>query len=278
MHDVAGVVIGDSLAHRAERATERLGGQELREVAHPGGEARRPLPPRGVVGEQCAVGLHVGAAARRVHHDRVHVRRLEHLDRALGEGDGEIVLARVGMERTAAGLRARRHDLRAVSREHAGRGPVLRAESDLLDAAGEHTHACPPGAVRGCELGKRSALPGGRQRGKKRLPVGERRGQELEETGGARKAPEPAHLIEAEARRGQAEQARPRQEHGKVHPAEEAAQWPPGTLPLDLRPGGLDELAIGDAGGTHRLAGATAETQVEVRYRGVAQLEPPFRE
>ena len=57
------------------------------------------------------------------------------------EGERGRVLARVGVERAAAGLRARRQHLDAVPREHARGGAVLRAEGHLLDAAGEQPDA-----------------------------------------------------------------------------------------------------------------------------------------
>src|SRR5262249_4528922 len=84
------------------------------------------------------VGLHMRAAAGGVDDDRVHLRPLEDLDGALGEVDGERVLAGVGVERAAARLLARGDYLGAVPREHARGGAILRAEGDLLDAAREH--------------------------------------------------------------------------------------------------------------------------------------------
>src|SRR6266481_4161647 len=76
-----------------------------------------------------------------------------------------IVRARVRVQRAAAGLRARRRHLGPVAREHTSRGAVLRAKDDLLDAAGQHAHARPPGPFGGRQLGKRRALGRGRERG-----------------------------------------------------------------------------------------------------------------
>src|SRR6185295_10386067 len=68
-----------------------------------------------------------------------------------------------------------------------------------------------------------------------------------------------------------------RKDHGEVHPAEEPAQRAPGALPLDVRARGLDELAIGDARGADRLAGATAEAEIQVRGGGVGEADAPLR-
>src|SRR5215467_12431082 len=182
------------------------------------------------------------------------------------------------MKRATARLLARGDHLGAVSREHASGGAVLRAEGDLLDAARKHAHTRALLALSGRELGQRRALGGGWQRGQERLPLAERRGQQLDEARGAREALEPAHLVEAEPRRGETEHARARQEEREVHPAEEAAERAAGTLALHLGARGLDELAVGHAGGAHRLAGAAAEAEIEMGDRGVAQLEPALRE
>src|SRR5215472_16101626 len=182
------------------------------------------------------------------------------------------------MERATARLLARGDHLGAVSREHASGRAVLRAEGDLLDAARKHAHTRALLALSGRELGQRRALGGGWQRGEERLPLAERRGQQLDEARGAREALEPAHLVEAEPRRGETEHARARQEKREVHPAEEPAERAAGALLLHLGTGGLDKLPVGDARGAHRLAGATAEAEIEVRDGGVAQLEPAFCE
>ena len=74
-------------------------------------------------------------------------RRLERLDGAPGERERGVVLARVRVQRAAAGLRARGHDLEAVARQDARGRAVVRAEDRLLDAAGEQTHAPAPRAL-----------------------------------------------------------------------------------------------------------------------------------
>ena len=89
------------------------------------GEAPGALTPGGIIGQEHAVGLHVGSAPRRVDDDAVHLRGLEDLDGALGERDGEIVLARMRVERATTCLLRRRHDLRAVLCQHARRRAVL---------------------------------------------------------------------------------------------------------------------------------------------------------
>src|SRR6185369_7950388 len=52
----------------------------------------------------------------------------------------------------------------------------------------------------------------------------------------------------------------------------------PGALPLDLRARRLDELAIGYAGRADRLAGAAAETEVEMLHRRVGEADAAFGE
>ena len=56
------------------------------------------------------------------------------------------VLAAVRMKRPAASLVPRRHDLRAVLRQHARSGVVLRTERHLLDASGEQSDSRSLGA------------------------------------------------------------------------------------------------------------------------------------
>ena len=161
-------------AHRRERPAQRLAREELRDVDHSQGEALGALAPGGIAGEEKAVGLHVGAAARGVHDDPLDPRGLEGLDGPLREVERGRVLAGVGVQRAAAGLRARRQHLDAVLREHARGGSVLRAEGHLLDAAGQEPDGGALGPLGGGALGQRRAVGRrgqGRQQG---LPRGER--------------------------------------------------------------------------------------------------------
>ncbi len=104
----------------------------------------------------------------------------------------------------------------------------------------------------------------------------ERGGQEPEQPGAAHQALQAARLVEPQARRGQSQETRAREEQREVHPAEEPAQGTAGALTLDLRARRLDELAVGYAGGTDRLASPTAETEIEVRGRRVGQRDAPL--
>jgi hypothetical protein len=213
----------------------------------------------------------VRATARRVDDDLLDLRLLEGLDRAPGERERGGVLPRVRVQGPAAGLRARGHDLEAVMRQDARGRAVVRAEDGLLDAAGEEAHAPSPDALGRGHLGQRRPVRRGRQLGQQRLPVPERRGQEREQARSTQHAAQAARLIEPQARRGQPQEARARQQQREVHPAEEPPQRAARPLALDLRARRLDELAVGHARGTHGLAGAAAETEIQMGGGGVGQ-------
>src|SRR5258708_4756994 len=72
--------------------------------------------------------------------------RREGLDGARGQGERGVVLARVGVERPAAGLRPRRDHLDSVPGEDTRGRLVLGAEGHLLDATGEQAHPGAPDA------------------------------------------------------------------------------------------------------------------------------------
>ena len=127
------------------------------------------------------------------------------------------------------------------------------------------------------DLGEGRAVGGGRDGGQERLPAGQRPRQQTQEPGGAHEALEPAHLVEAQPRGGQREQARVRKQHVEIHPAKESAEGAAGALSLDVGTRGFDQLAIGNRGGTHRLAGAAAEAEIEVRGGGVGEADAPLR-
>ena len=166
---------------------------------------------------------------------------------------------------------ARGHDLETVARQDARGRPVVRAEDGLLDAPGEEPHPPASRALGRGHLGQRRPVRRGRQLGQQRLPVPERCGQECEQPGSAHQAAQAARLIEAQPPRGQPQEARAREQQREVHPAEEPAQRAARPLALDLRARRLDELAVGHARGTHGLAGAAAEAEIQVRGGGVGQ-------
>ncbi len=266
-------MIGHGARHRAQRPAQRLLGQQLRDVAHAGGEAGGPIPPGRIACQQRAVRLHVRAAARRVHHHVLHARILERRDGAPGEGERGRVLARVRVERSAASLGTRSHDLEPVAGQHPRGGAVVRAEDRLLDAAGEQAHAAAPRALGRGHLGERGPVRTGGQGRQQWLPVSEGARQQAQQPGAADQPLETAHLVEAQAARGQPQQARVRQEQREVEPPEEAAQQPARALALDLAARRLDQLPVGHARRAHRLARAAAETEIQVRDRGVGQAD-----
>ena len=116
VHHVTRIVVGDGHRNRSERAAQRRAGQELGDVLHARGEATRTLGPRRIALEQGAVGLHVGATPRRVHHHRVDALPLEDVDRAPSHLERPRVIAPVSVEGSAAALgrAARRPPPRSV--------------------------------------------------------------------------------------------------------------------------------------------------------------------
>ena len=278
MHHVTGIVVRDGPPHLLQRPAQRLGGQELGDVAHAGREARGAPAPGRIAREQHAVGLHVSAATRRVHDDVLHAGRLEDLDRAPGQGERGGVLARVGVERAAAGLRPRRDHLGPVPGEHAGRRAILGTEGHLLDAAGEQPHPDAAHARGRRHLGQRRAVGAGWQVRQERLPVAQRLGQEPEQPGAAHDTSQAAGLVDAEAGGGQTQERRIGQQQREVDPPEPPAEEPARPLPLDLGARGLDELAVRDAGRAGRLAGAAAQAEIEMGNRGVGQVDPALGE
>ena len=110
-------------------------GEELAQVAHPGGERGRPLRPGRVVAEHVPELLQVRAAARGVDDHRLDV--VEGLDHPARERAPFLAAPGVHRERAATALR-RRHDLVAVGRQNPRRRRVDRPEHHRLDATCEN--------------------------------------------------------------------------------------------------------------------------------------------
>src|SRR5262245_54092663 len=100
------VVVRRSDGKWTERPHQGSAREELGDIDDLASEGLRPPGPCRIVAEQISVGLHVRTAAGRIDHDRLYVGGLERGDRRPREGAGGLGLARVGMERAAAALRA----------------------------------------------------------------------------------------------------------------------------------------------------------------------------
>ena len=172
----------------------------------------------------------------------------------------ELALARVCVERAAAGLASDRDDLDAVAREHPrGRG-VRVAEHASHHAALEERDPSALGSLRSHSCYARHTHA---------------RRQQIEQI---REAACGAKTHRAQKRSG-AEPPRRERQHGK--PAEDPAVWkeplerrrPDEALDRrsrsrhdDLRPRTLDELAVFDARGARGLAGAAVQTFRDVVF------------
>ena len=182
------------------------------------------------------------------------------------------------MQRAAAALPARNHDLVAVLREH-GRGrAVVRPEDRLLHASGEERHPSAAGARRGNLLRQRRPVGRRWQRGQERLPRRERARQDPQEPARAHEPLEPCDLVETQRRRHQRERPRRREEQPEVQPSDGSPHGAARALALDLRPRRLDEPAVGNAGRADGLARPTVEAERQMLDGRVREVDAPLRE
>ena len=217
--EVAGVVVGRPHRHRVPGRDRAELGEELRQVADPRRQRRRPGRHRrlGEVAEQPLVLLHRRPAPGGVDDDRVHLRRLERLDRPRGEPRRLRHPPGVQRQRPAAALLARDHDIAPLGREHPrGRRVDLR-EEHRLDAAGEHPDHRAPLPARRHPRGEpaRRQRPGGRRREPQRRRGGGRQPAQRPEQPAAGQQPVRAGpLRRAQRRDGRPQPPRVR-EHGE---------------------------------------------------------------
>jgi hypothetical protein len=181
VHHVTRIVIRARQRNRRERAPQRLLREKLGEIANGGGESPGALGVGAIVGEQVAVSLHVGAAARRVHDDRVGARGLERIDRLARHRQGPLVIAAVRIQRPAASLSGGHHHLASVLREHARGRAVVRRENDGLDASGQQRDARAVGSLGARHGRRRRPFTPRRHRWQERLPRRQGPGQEPHE-------------------------------------------------------------------------------------------------
>ena len=236
----------------------RLGevlGEELRDVAHAGGQGRGGR----VAVEEVAVLPHGGAAAGGVGDDPVHVA--DGLDVRPGEPPGRLPVTPVEVEGAAAALPLRDHHAEAgPGQEEDGRAVDL-GEQDGLDTTRQEGDRAPTGAVRG-GLAERSAVRHRTEHGNEALHRLEP-GKPPEQPRPADEALEAGALVEPHETEHAGEASRLR-EHSEDQPAEEPAADGTRDLALDLATHLFEQPAEGHAGRACRLAGPATEAAVHV--------------
>jgi hypothetical protein len=135
VHEVARVVVGDGALDPHGRLRERARGQEFAHVLHALAETARPSRPFRIVRQQRARLLEMGAAPGRVDDHRHAARPLEGGDVAPQQRPRALPLARVQVQRAAAGLARRLGQGDAVGPQHIGGRGVNLAEGRVHDAA-----------------------------------------------------------------------------------------------------------------------------------------------
>src|ERR1035438_5276345 len=275
--EVAGLVVGyrDRLRTRWGRkgpAKPDLH-EPFRDVAHPG-------RPRGcapgelrVAGEEVAVALQVGAAARGIRDDRVVLARVDRFELPAGELPGRLEVAVVGVERAAAGLAPRRRHLAAVLEEHVDGGPVHVGEGDVLDAAGKEGDQIGRGTARLLDGGDDGVGKMPADGDRLPLELAEPPGKEGEEPRPAQQPAEPAGLVEPEQPARRVERPRAEQEEAQRKGADQPAQGAGRrAAPLRLGAPRLEERAVVDPRRARGRAREAPEAVVHLLRKRLGRL------
>ena len=149
MKEVARIVVDGAHADRSGRLAQSDIAEIFRRVAHPRRESRSACRPGRIVLQQPAVFLHRRSAARGVHDDRFDREALEGGDVAPRERAGPVALARMRVQRAAAGLRSGDVNLDAVPRQHPRGGAIGVSEDASHHASGEERHGAAACALGG---------------------------------------------------------------------------------------------------------------------------------
>ena len=251
----------------------RLGCHQLCHVAHPSRERGRSLGPLRIVAQEVGVVLHRRAATRRVHGH--HVAALECLDGQPRERAGWAVVPSVELERTAAARLGRRHHLVTVGRQDPRGRRVHAAEEHSLYAALEQPDPCAPLAAGGGHGWRRRLGRASRGQLQHRAEAGEPSEQPAAPPArGSRQA----ESVPGRDQRGERTHPVRVREGGEDRAAHQPLPGRPVEVPLDLRPGVLDQLVVPDPRGARRDARHAPEALVDVRdqrARKVASLLEP---
>lgn len=151
---MAGIVIGRDEIEPALRRDRPQLGQELAHIAHLLGKSAHPRL-LGLWNREVTIVLEHRAAPRHIDDHRVDlvdVKDIGVLDGTLGR---RFFRAGVIMNRAAAGLPARDHDVAAVLLQHAGGGPMGGSEQRIRDTADKERDRGPPRSLGGQPLGQR---------------------------------------------------------------------------------------------------------------------------
>ncbi len=261
VRQMAGVVVRHGDVEPAQRQVRA--GQDLADVA----SARRERPRRRCVRQPVRVLLHRGATAGGVADDEVDAGAERPCQRRRLRAEF-VEPPRVKIQGAAAPLPTRHHHVVAREREQP-QGVAVDVRIEVtLHAAREQSDASAACSARPRDFGQSD---GRRHVGQHLLHGGEAR-HDAQEPGSAHEPLPPAALIEAERAQQRAQARRIREDavdEGRQHPA-----VPGSAVPLDLRARRLEQLAERHAGRTRRLAGATAEAEVEVPAERLGERDP----
>ena len=267
----AGGVIGDAEPRPHHRRDQPDLVDELGDVAGDPGDIGRALGIAAVAGQDMAVVLDHGAAARGGDEDGVEGLLANDggpgIDIAAGVAAGLLFLAEMMRKRAAAGLVLDHHDIDAMTPEQPDGGPADGGRQHLLHATEHQRDALGLGVL--ADL--RSWL------GHLRLEHARR--HQRKGGGGplkARARDEPTERPGQLAQHQREPEAAGMRQHLAQDHAQKALARRAVTLHLDARPGEIDEMHVVDPAGTGGHAGEAGEAAVDVighRRRHLALLE-----
>ena len=177
------------------------------------------------------------------------------------------------LQRAAAPLPARRHDVPARQRQQAHRVAVDVGEEVPLHAAGQQGDASERAAARGQEFRQRGVGP--RHVLQQRIHGGQTR-EATQQPGAPHERLDSPAPIAPEQAEDDGEPVGMR-EHAEQERLQQAPPQRPRPVPLDVGARGLEQRAERHAGRTRGLAGAAAEAEVEMVRVGLGDVETAFR-
>ena len=264
VQQVAGVVVGYPLGHRTQRSAQRLLGEAFGDVLHALAEAMGALGEAGVVGQQFAVALELGAAAGCVVDDGIDLQPLEHGDVAPRQRLGLLAVAGVHVQRAAAHLATWHAHPAAVGLQNPCGGVVHVDEQPVHDAAGEEAHGSCRRFLAGQVFRHAAAERPRRHFRQHGLHVLEARRQQVEHARGVQQSLQAAALVEAHQAEQPAQPTGMREQPAKHQPAKQASGQGAPCAPLDLAARAFHQVAKLHVRRAGRLAGAAVEAQVHV--------------